>query len=380
MCCKSLLVYFEKSYLLSLLLLKICMSNKKNVLDKIFLNRGLIHLFFWIGLFAIFTVLALLNSENSKEAIISYLAFLPSQLLASYFFVYYQFPKLILKKKYALFILSFIVCAYFFSVMARLLSVYIAEPFFRKNFQQESIIEVFSDFLHLTVAYFPAIYVVVFLMLTIKTIKDRFQEKHRFEIIQKEKVKTELKFLKTQIHPHFLFNTLNNLYTLIRIKSDDAQEVVLKLSNMLDYMLYQCNDNEVLLKKEIELIENYIDLESLRYGNKLKLDFTYSLDNQSIKIAPLILVSFVENAFKHGASSNPKNPNISVDLKVKDNRLFFKVYNTKIVDISHKNQKRHGIGNENTQRQLDLNYKNNYNLSIEETDEDYTVILKIKLN
>ena len=355
--------------------------NKTTLVDRIMQNRILSHVLFWGGFFVIFTILATLNSGDIKESLISYLAFLPAQLLAGYILVYYQVPKLLLKKKYLIFAISFFLSIYGFSVLARLSSIYLAEPFFRENFYQESIIEVLLDPLYLAVVYFPSVYVFVFLMLVVKIIKDRFQEIHQLEIIQKEKANTELKFLKAQIHPHFLFNTLNNLYALTLIKSDAAPEVVLKLSEMLDYILYQCNEPTVPIIKEIELLQGYIDLEMLRYGEQLELSFTHSYDDPNILFAPLILLSFVENAFKHGASGNLKNPKINIVLEIKNSQLYFKIFNTKMLQIneSKKDQKK-GIGFNNAERQLELNYKNNYDLKINDNENDYEVILKIDLN
>ncbi|MEE9363540.1 MAG: sensor histidine kinase [Cellulophaga sp.] len=248
-------------------------------------------------------------------------------------------------------------------------------------FEERSLISILSDPFHLAVVYFPAVYVFVFLMLMIKAFKDRFEERHQLEVLQKEKANTELKFLKAQTNPHFLFNTLNNLYALTLEQSEKAPEVVLKLSDMLDYMLYQCKDAEVPLTKEIAFIQDYIDLESLRYGNKLTLNFTYHLHCPNVMIAPLILISFVENAFKHGASINRKESIIRIELTTNEDQLCFKVFNTlpsgKQTDTE--NESHSGIGLSNSERQLELNYKNNYDLKSTKTDKDFQVVLNINL-
>ena len=357
------------------------MQKKLTLVDKIIQNRVLSHILFWLGCLIIFTIIASLNSSNFKEALISYLGFLPSWLFAGYLLIYYQVPKYLLKKKYWQFALSFSISVYLFSVLARLSSVYFAEPFFRDNFEQESLLEIISDPLFLAEVYFPNVYVVVFLMLTIKVIKDRFEEKHRLEVMHSEKMNTELKFLKAQIHPHFLFNTLNSLYALTLTKSDDAPEVVVKLSEMLDYMLYQCNEPTVSINKEVELLQGYIDLETLRYGDKLDISFNHNLVNSTSDIAPLILLSFVENAFKHGASGNATNPKIKIDLIVIDGVLHFEVFNTKSYSVTNEKEavKKNGIGSVNAKRQLELNYKDSYDLKIHETNESYLIRLKIEL-
>ena len=132
--------------------------------------------------------------------------------------------------------------------------------------------------------------------------------------------------MKAQIHPHFLFNTLNNLYVLTLQKSDKASDIVLKLSEMLDYMLYKCNENRVTIAQEVQLIQNYIDLEQLRYGDRLELVFNKNIDNHQTQIAPLILVSLIENAFKHGASGSVAVPKIKIDFVIKNEQLLFSIY------------------------------------------------------
>lgn len=357
------------------------MVKRKNLIDWIIQNRVVSHIIFWVLLFISLPILAILNDGSLEKTTISSLAYLPAQLLASYFLVYYQVPKLLSKKKYLKFGVSFLISVYVFTVIAKLLSGYFSELFLHKNHHQESLMEILASPFHLAVVYFPSIYVFVFLMFMIKVIKDRFEERHQLEVLQKEKANTELKFLKAQTNPHFLFNTLNNLYSLTLEQSEKAPEVVLKLSSMLDYMLYQCKDPEVPLQKEIALIQDYIDLESLRYGNKLTLSFTHHLHNSNVMIAPLILISFVENAFKHGASNNLKKSIIEIELTTNQDQLIFKVFNTlpERKQGTIKNDSRSGIGFSNSQRQLELNYKNNYDLKSTKTDTDFQVLLTINL-
>lgn len=357
------------------------MFKTKNLIDWIIQNRFFSHLVFWFLVFISLPILAALNDGSVKKTLLSSLSFLPAQLLASYFLVYYQVPKLLFKKKYFKFGVSFLISAYVLLVTSKLLSMYLTKFFVPQYFEYKSLIEIISDPFHLAVVYFPSVYVFVFLMLMIKAFKDRFEERHQLEVLQKEKVNTELKFLKAQTNPHFLFNTLNNLYSLTLEQSEKAPEVVLKLSGMLDYMLYQCIDPEVLVKKEIALIQDYIDLESLRYGEKLTLDFTYHLHDLNVKIAPLILISFVENAFKHGASNIRKDSTIKIELTTNEDQLCFKVFNTlptrKLRNVEIESHS--GIGFSNSERQLELNYKNNYDLKSSKTDKDFQIVLNIDL-
>ncbi len=357
------------------------MVKRKNFIDWILQNRFISHLIFWLFVFISLPILAALNSGSIEKTTFSSLAFLPAQLLASYFLVYYQVPKLLFKKKYLRFGVSFILSVYLFLVLSKVSNMYLSEYFMPKHFKDLTLIEIIADPFHLAVVYFPSVYVFVFLMLMIKAFKDRFEERHQLEVLQKEKATTELKFLKSQTNPHFLFNTLNNLYALTLDRSEKAADVVLKLSDMLDYMLYQCKDAVVPLKKEISFIQDYIDLESLRYGKKLTLNFTHHLHSPNVMIAPLILISFVENAFKHGASNTLKNSVIKIDLTTNQEQLCFKVFNTRPASNQSdtKNESHYGIGLSNAKRQLALNYKNSYDLKSTKTASDFQIVLNINL-
>ncbi|MEL6559328.1 MAG: histidine kinase [Bacteroidota bacterium] len=357
------------------------MQNQKTIVDRVIQNWVLSHLLFWTVFPVVYIILASLNSGNIGDHIINYAVLFPGQFIAAYLFNYYQIPKLLFKRKYVSFIISFILSAYFFSALARLMVVHIAEPFIRADFIQESFTEIFSDPLYLFSVYFPAVYLVVFLMLGVKTIKERFEQRTKMEILEKEKANTELKFLKTQMHPHFLFNTLNNLYALTLTKSDAAPQVVLKLSEMLDFMLYHCDQDSIKVQKEIEVIQSYIELELLRYGNQVDVSFDHSCEKPDIAIAPLILLSFVENAFKHGCSINPKNAKIKIDLSVRESDLHFKVSNSKPIDtnVNPDEKARKGIGSQNAARQLELNYPNKHRLTVTESDKNYLIELMIDL-
>ncbi|OUS01690.1 hypothetical protein A9Q86_06910 [Flavobacteriales bacterium 33_180_T64] len=302
-------------------------------------------------------------------------------MLAAYTFIYFQVPKLLFKKKYVLFILSFILSSYILTVAARVLVVHVIEELFRpRPFEQESFLEILTDFKALYARYYLGVYFPALILYMIKLVQEQFSKKNIVEQLEKEKFSAELNFFKAQIHPHFLFNTLNNLYVLTLQKSEKASETVLKLSEMLDYMLYQCNDDRVTIDKEIKLIQNYIDLEQLRYGDRLQLKFDQNIDNTQTQIAPLILVSLIENAFKHGASGAIKNPQIKINIKIKNSHLDFSVFNTKTkLKQEDKTNFKKGIGVSNTKRQLQLLYPNKHEFKINEEDLSYHVKLRVDL-
>lgn len=357
------------------------MKNNNSFLDNVLQNRVLSHILFWCSFLVIFTILGVLDSGTFKPNALSNLAMLPSQIAAAYFLNYYQLPKLLLKKRYFLFFVSIFLSVYFLSAFARFNVVHIVEPFFRENFEQETIKEILLDFIYIFSVYCPAVYAYALIMLAVKAIKTRFEEKHQIEILQKEKATSELKFLKAQIQPHFLFNTLNNLYALTLAKSDLAPKVVLKLSELLDFILYQSDQASISIEKEIELIQGFIDLESLRYGNELDVSFEKRVDDLNTQIAPLVLLPLIENAFKHGVSSDPKNAKIHIDLLVSGNSIKFKVFNTKLNDsVKQVTNTKSGIGTSNLKRQLEINYPNKYTLEIDEKQDSYFVELLIDLS
>lgn len=197
--------------------------------------------------------------------------------------------------------------------------------------------------------------------------------------VENEKLMAELNFLKAQINPHFLFNTLNNLYYLAYSKSDNTTEVIAKLSQMMRYMIYDSNHPKVLLSKEIEYMQSYISLERLRLNDQIPIKFDISGSTENIWITPLIFITFLENAFKHGVSnSNPKAwVNISIQLKGKE--CVYIVENSRTSDQKEPGEKS-GIGLQNVKRRLELSYPGSHKLETIETAEKYQVKLNLNLS
>lgn len=191
---------------------------------------------------------------------------------------------------------------------------------------------------------------------------------------------SELQYLKSQINPHFLFNNLNNLYSYALEGSKKTPDIILELSGLLRYMLYECQDEYVLLKKEIEHLENFINLNQLQIEDRGRVSFTKKNITDQHRIAPLILVVFVENAFKHSLSSMSDNLNIEVIVSVdEDGILEFSCENS-FDDKANNDKIARGIGLANVRKRLDLIYPKNYVLQIDQEDKVYRVDLEIKLN
>lgn len=195
-------------------------------------------------------------------------------------------------------------------------------------------------------------------------------------------IETELQSLKNQINPHFLFNTLNNLYALTLKKSDQAPEVVLKLSDMMRYMLYECNEKEVLMEKEFHYIRNYIELEKLRYSANTDIQLTIDENLLNHRIAPLLLIPFVENSFKHGTQSSLEKAFIHISAELERDTLQFIVTNSKPVSIPGQihSKKQGGVGLTNVYKRLHLIYPKRHTLQIDDMPDSYSIHLTIQLN
>jgi LytS/YehU family sensor histidine kinase len=299
---------------------------------------------------------------------------MPVDIIAAYFTVYLLIPKLLYQRKYYLFALIFLVSAVGLVLLQRVILWYFSYPVLYKMEPQ-------SPFFRINwLASFTNIYMAAFFIAVAKLVKQRFTEQKRIQSLEKEQVEAELKFLKAQVHPHFLFNTLNNLYALTLDKSDRASEVVLKLSDLLNYMLYECNESTILLSKEISLIENFLVLERIRYGDSLEVDLRIEGETAGKKIAPMLLLPFVENAFKHGVSKISKNARVMIRLEVDASQLNFEVINSKPM-LLEKDEAGYteGIGLKNVKRRLEILYPEAHGFDVIEKDEEFRIILKIDL-
>lgn len=204
-----------------------------------------------------------------------------------------------------------------------------------------------------------------------------FKLRHQAQQLTIEKQQAELNYLKSQTNPHFLFNTLNNIYALSLEKSDLAPEALLRLSKILRYMLYETVGDYVAIDKELKIIGDYIELEKLRYDDSLNVNFNYDVEDMKQAVPPLLLLPLVENAFKHGASETPKNPFVDVHLSIKNRYLKMTVKNSvrtsSNTDVSEK------IGLSNLRRQLELLYSQ-YSLKVSEQNNMFTAALEINLS
>ncbi len=303
----------------------------------------------------------------------SFLDLIP-QIIFPYYLIYYGTNNIV-KRKGAMIINVFEIAIVFFLciLIFRCLTNYVELPYLYKSTSLAAPIfeikRVFGDMVDIGFASG--------LMFTIKSVLSQLDAKEREKNLIKEKLETELKFLRNQTNPHFLLNTLNNIYALARKKSDDTAEAVMRLSELLRFMLYESNNNQIKLNEEIKVLEDYLELETMRYNERLTISFQKEIDNDTYKITPLLLLPFLENAFKHGISETRFESFINVSIKVKQGCLNFEIENNK--DANGNDNSLNNIGLVNIKRQLQLTYSD-YNLAVENNNNVFKVNLSVNLN
>lgn len=347
-----------------------------------FANRFERHLLFWgvVFLYLLVRVSFLFPTEHFWESTKTILSItliwnLPHNLIATYTVVYVLVPKLFLKKKYIAFALS-ILFVYFILLALSFL-------FYNMNAKASHAVG--------TTQAMPYIYLratiirilgnsplICGLFLAIKTLKNWYQKEAEQAALIKERAAAELQLLKAQIHPHFLFNTLNNIYSFTLTKSPLAAGLVQKLSDMLNYMITDCDQLSVPLQKELQLVEDYISLEKVRYGDRLDIQLHISGDCGDKIIAPLLMIPFVENCFKHGASVMRGRQWMHLIINVNETVLHFEISNSK-PSQSNAPKAKAGIGLLNVQKRLALLYPGKHQLVINPTETIFSVRLTLQL-
>lgn len=303
----------------------------------------------------------------------------PIHMILCYLNIYILMPRFAFKKKYPLFILL-ILSAIFIMVIVKFNLTYFLV---NHNVWPEGPETTTTLTLNYIVEMmFGELYVITFVT-AIKITLDFLEEHKRVTDLEKAQLETELLFLKTQISPHFFFNTLNNIYSLAVEKSKKTPKIILKLSELMRYLLYDTKSKKQSLEKEILCIQNYLDLERVRHNDELEIEMSISGDIEDKEIAPIILLTFIENAFKHGAHKNIGEVKITIDLSIKKDFLYFTISNPMPLKTTHKEcfNESSGIGLENVKKRLALGYnKNDYKLTIKSKNNMFVVKLKIRVS
>ncbi len=341
------------------------------LIKKIFSNKILRHILYWICLIIFFGITwGTYDNDYARSFTIQTFS-LPARMLLVYITIYVLLPKFFKTKRFVLFIIFYVITLLVVSTcIQRPIIYFYVQPNYLPGWQSEgyfTITELVNTILDVNIAALVPLGIVFF--------RFYFNAQQKTLELEKEKIEAELIQLRNQVHPHFLFNTLNNLYALILKKSNDAETAVLKLSKLMRYMLYEANTQKVSLSKEIDYLKNYADLEKLRFGNFVEISFHYEMDND-YQIVPFLLIPFVENAFKHGTSSSEKSW-IVIYLNAKQNKLIMQIENSKFPDHNTEEQFIGGIGSRNVKKRLDLLYADNYSLHIEDNNQSFEVVLTL---
>ena len=331
------------------------------------------HILFWIVYFTFNIIRWGSYFGDYWYSLKSNLVEFPLHIIIVYFNIYYLIPKFILKKKYKRYVLFlFLSLLLLYAVRTGLNFLLVTENIWP---EAESTQKAFT-FNHIVAVVLGELYVIA-LATAIKLTVDWISERKRFENMKELQYETELEFLKTQIQPHFFFNTLNNLYALTLEKSKNAPDVVLKLSEIMEYILYEAKEPKIRLLNEVKYIQNYIELEKLRFVDvEVTTSIEGSIENDTVP--PLLFLPFIENCFKHGSRDNnhltidiifEKQPNGYLKFTVKNN---FNQFSNKV--------KEHGIGNKNVDRRLQLLFTEDYLLKIHSENQTFTVEMTIPVN
>ncbi len=338
------------------------------------------HLLFWVVVYIFYSSSAFQGTYSTASILISNILHTFLQVIVAYSILLVIIPRY--KKNSNIFesILLLIVLFIIVQIFASVVKMFFLEVTFPSCFadsryvmENTPFIERLTDF-KVVFIYNPFFYLQPLFFLGALL---SYEKQQKLSEIKEQKKTVELNALKHQLNPHFLFNTLNNLYTLTLEKSDAAPEAIAKLSGILDYTLYRCDDKYVAIEKEIEMIENYLALEQIRYEDRVTISFKNTV-TESVKIAPLLLLTFLENAFKHGVSQELEMARVNISIALDKNDIIFTIFNTKPqVEIKKPLHKKR-IGLSNIEKQLALLYPGEHKLSIDDNDKTYEVILKLK--
>jgi len=299
------------------------------------------------------------------------------QIVGANFIYYVLIRKYFDHKKYVLFSVCLLFAVYVLGVLNRIFIVYFAEPFFA-NYPKNSIIEIVTDIEYLLICYIIPILSGAFIFISIMYILRYKNEKQNTVQLQKEKAELELNALKSQLNPHFLFNTLNNIYSLSIVNSSYTSESISRLSDILDYILYKGRQRLVRISDELKIIDAYIELEKLRYDERLSITKFENIEFVNL-VPPLLYLSLVENAFKHGAERTGGNIDIRISVITTIDYSVFKVGNSVFEENSGRRENK-GIGLENVEKQLRSYYPDQYSMKITNKNNWFTVEIIIPRN
>ncbi|MFD2584916.1 sensor histidine kinase [Pedobacter vanadiisoli] len=296
---------------------------------------------------------------------------------------YFILDRYLFKGKFLATVLFVVLSYLWWATLTYLVCVYL-----KANLSPDSKLMLYADFvvksgfvgifsIKMFLFYFLDFLYLLFPPLSIKLMKSIVAQSNKRIALERDNLNLEINFLKAQINPHFLFNTLNNIYRMVNKKDEQTGPMVLHLAGLMRYTLYESNDPEVLLSREIEFIRDYLELESIRYGDEVKIDLDIDKPEKPLRIVPLIIFPFIENAFKHGPDASIESAWIRIKIKVFGEQLYFEVANS----CTHRLAKTKfgGLGIANIKKRLLIHYPNQHELIIKNESNEYTVTLKLNL-
>lgn len=355
-------------------------------------NVKYVHMAFWCIMLILYTLnIMFLYSTN----VLISLMFALRNLLGAMFFFYFIFYALVPgtlreNKQKVLFFLGLLIPFWVWAVINYSFMTLLIRRFDIEDKELLASVKVIADKSiwqilapHTVFQTFIGVLMIVTPPITIKLIEEISRSVTKSLRLERDNLNLEVSFLRSQLNPHFLFNTLNNIYSLSVRNNPRAPDLIMQLSDMLRYTLYESNREEVELSKEADFLYNYVQLEKARYGKDADIQFVYDADSlQGFKIVPLLTFPFIENSFKHGLDTTLKNPWLKISFQVADNTLFFEIANSKGDESLFKHHKESGaggIGIANTKKRLSLLYNNKYSLSINNNPDSHSINLNITL-
>lgn len=345
----------------------------RRTLDRLYdflTRRWVYHSIFWVAFFALMVLYGYQEDMGVAFTLSNELLNLLFYMVLVYINLYYLIPRYLARH-------AFLYMGLVLVASALLTPIKIAVFYLKLSGQPEYQMQLVK-----TQGMEFIINVLVTLLSTVlRVIMDWWRYQNEKQLLLTQTMQSELRFLKSQINPHFLFNTLNNLYALTLKKSDKAPEIVLKLSEIMRYMLYECNEKRVLLSKEIQYIYNYLDLERLRQPAGAEITFTTEGHISDQLVAPLLFVPFLENSFKHGLNHSVAGGGfVRLHLRAEGDALEFSIENSKPEHMPRQEHPRSGgIGLTNIRQRLQLLYPGQHQLTVQDEPHRYVVTLRLKM-
>jgi two-component system LytT family sensor kinase len=340
------------------------MNENKPSIWKVLYRYKMHHVLLWI-VYYVFWISLYLNYYELPKLVLNVTVYFIFQATGFYATAYYLFPRFLNRQKFVTFFILFgmltiglaLVQAYF---------LYLSVPVRTE----------YTTYFSLTKFSFMGIVMMVGLLSAAKLIFEKIRTERANRLRDKQRLESELQFLKAQVNPHFLFNAINSIYFLIKKNPDQAAETLIKLSDLLRFQLYDCSDEKIAIEKELGYLHNFIALEKIRKGEKIKVHIEQHGNLSGFELSPFLLMPFVENAFKHVSTGEKENV-ISIILERENNTLTARIENTTEKKVA---QVVGGIGLQNVRRRLELLYPGSHKLDIDENDSEYAVHLSLTIS